>query len=455
MNRHTLSTFILILGVMGVIGFLLSSVSGNYSYLPATNVAWPDTVQSAASTMRAFFEPGVPEDVLRAKYEAVEKGGPKVRLLLMPGHEPGYGGAEYKDLKEREMALELVNSAEDYFEQDGHFEVIVPRDDTQWNGPFNTYFKERWNEIVAFQQSQKSEMFNLINGGSIQRISNKIEHTKAPDDVALRLYGINKWANENDVDLAIHVHFNDYLRRKQKAPGQYSGFAIYVPEKQYSNSATTKIIANALYKRLSKYNPVSDMPQETTGVVEEQELIAIGSYNTSGAPSMLVEYGYIYEPQFAKTSVRNGTLKDMGLSTYLGVKDFFVGGDMVAKRVASGDLAAASMSDTALLPRKWNVTFSKDTKTAGIEVEVLALQRVLAYEGLYPVAGRSKNECPSTGTFGPCTQSAFAAFQKLHGIVGEKDKVGPKTLKYLNEMYGADAVSLGEKQVNKSVELVP
>jgi len=30
------------------------------------------------------------------------------------------------------------------------------------------------------------------------------------EDIALRLYGFNKWADENKVDAMVHIHFNDY-----------------------------------------------------------------------------------------------------------------------------------------------------------------------------------------------------------------------------------------------------
>jgi hypothetical protein len=171
----------------------------------------------------------------------------------------------------------------------------------------------------------------------------------ARTDVALRLYGINKWENENNVDIAIHVHINDNPRRNPTGPGIYSGFTMYVPEKEYTNSPTTKAVAETIFKRLAKYNPVSDLPIEDNGIVEEGDLIAIGAHNTANAASMLIEYGYIYEPQFQDKTVRLETLKDMAFQTYLGLQDFFGSGN---------DVSFAY--DTLMLPHAWKGNLSRE-----------------------------------------------------------------------------------------------
>ncbi len=159
------------------------------------------------------------------------------------------------------------------------------------------------------------------------------------------------------------------------------------------------------------------------GVVEEQELIAIGTYNTLEAPSMLIEYGYIYEPQFADPAVRESTLKDLAFQTYLGIQDFFGSGN---------DVSLAY--DTLMLPHLWNKDITKDTKDVD---EVLALQSALMLEGLYPPDEKSKNDCPRTGRIGPCTLDALSDFQAKHGIKNEKNVVGKETKKVLNNLYSA------------------
>lgn len=163
------------------------------------------------------------------------------------------------------------------------------------------------------------------------------------------------------------------------------------------------------------------MPKETDGIIEEQELIAIGSYNTLDAPSMLIEYGYIYEPQFADKNVRDSTFRDLAFQTYLGIQDFFGSGNDVSLTY-----------DTLMLPYKWENNINRNTLDKN---PVLALQSALIIEGLYPPREKNKNDCPRTGKFGPCTIEALSTFQKKYGISGENEMVGEQTKKILNEKY--------------------
>ncbi len=358
---------------------------------------------------------------LQKKYDTAERSKTKIRILVMPGHEPDYGGAEYGDLKERDMTVDLARYLEGFIKNNNHYEVVLARDKDNWHPTLANYFNTYWNDIISFFKERKSETLHLVNSGTVKKIENGLIHNSARQDVALRLYGINKWSNENKIDIAIHIHFNDYPRKNSSEAGKYSGFAIYVPEKQYANSTTTGVIANSIFKRLSKYNAVSDFPREEDGIVEEQDLIAIGSYNTLDVPSMLIEYGYIYEPQFADPIVRDSTLKDLAFQTYLGLQDFFGSGN---------DVSLAY--DTLMLPYNWtgDMTANNSNKS-----DVLALQSALLIEGSYPPQSKSKNDCPRSGKFGPCTVSALAAFQKKYGIDGNGERVGSETRKVLNERY--------------------
>ncbi len=369
-----------------------------------------------------FFQQGITAKQLQKKYDLVSKRNqPKIRVMIVAGHEPNFGGASYGGVLERDIALELANNLKGFLENNSHYEVVMSRTEQGWNPDIKMYFDERAEEIKAFVNDNKEQMIRLINNGLVHKVVDGVPHSNAPKDVALRLFGINKWNNENKVDIAIHIHFNDYIRRNQNTPGQYSGFAIYVPEEQYSNSSTTRVIANSIFKRLSKYNAVSNLPKEDNGVVEEQDLIAIGSYNTLDVPSMLIEYGYIYEPQFQDPEVKESTLKDLAFQTYIGIQDFFGSGN---------DVSLAY--DTLMLPHAWKDISSKENMDKG---EVLALQSALMLEGVYPPRDRNKNDCPRTGRFGPCTQAALNTFQDKYGIKNETNKIGEETKKILNDLY--------------------
>jgi hypothetical protein len=244
----------------------------------------------------------------------------------------------------------------------------------------------------------KMEQAKFISMGKREKIQSPVFHNTAKENVALRLHGINKWINENDIDIAIHIHFNDYPRDRQDIAGEYTGFAVYVPEGQYFNSSTTKIIAERVFKRLAKYNPVSDLRLERSGIVEDQDLIAVGSNNSLNSASMLIEYGYIYEPQFLNPETRDMALRDLAYQTYLGLIDFF-----------DPDMANYNSLayDTTILPYSWEKPLEKASSK-----DIFALQTAFIYDSIYPPKGYSKNDCPRSGKIGPCTKASLQTFSE-------------------------------------------
>ncbi|MEI6345831.1 MAG: N-acetylmuramoyl-L-alanine amidase [bacterium] len=276
-----------------------------------------------------FSVPSVDLVALRKRYQlATSPGAEKVRVLIVPGHEPGFGGAEYKDLKEREMNIELANKLQALFQADTHYEVSVARSGSDWLPSLKEFFVTKWDDIVVFQTAKRKEMKSLLVAGSATKVSSA-PHSNALAAVATRLYGINKWANDHKIDIAIHVHFNEYPRTNATKPGIYNGFAIYVPEAQFSNAPAAKEVAQRVFRRLSSVARQSNYPYEADGVVEDQALIAVGANNSVDAASMLIEYGYIYEPQFATEAKRQPVFTDYAATTYAGVKDFFEGVSVV------------------------------------------------------------------------------------------------------------------------------
>jgi N-acetylmuramoyl-L-alanine amidase len=362
-----------------------------------------------------FMVDNITPQELLDKYEDEKEG--KVRIFIMPGHEPAYGGAEYGSLKERDLNLVIAKHLRDYLKGDSRYEVALGRDDSGWNPTLEAYFKDERAQILAWKNDQARIMKQLVSEGEVDIVEGGVPHQKAPDDVALRLYGMNKWIGENDFDLAIHIHINDYGSRGRR-PGIYSGYAIYVPEKQYSNSAAARMVAESISDRLERFIGQSDLEKESGGVVEDQELVAVGRYNTADAPALLIEYGYIYESQFQDKAVREKALREYAYQTYLGIRDFFVTSE-------NGDKGR----ETATLPYEW----TKDVMEGkGQSADAFALQVALAREGMYPPAGKSLNICPISGLFGPCTRAALTAFQKAKSIEGEEGYAGEATRQALD-----------------------
>lgn len=386
-------------------------------------VAGEDNPMSAA----VFFTQSTTSTNLRTAFDNASSTKEKLNVLIVPGHEPNFGGAKFRDVLERDLNADLALYLAQYLVEDGHYEVTMTRGKDGWNPHLESYFSTNNEEIITFVRSQKMEMLRLVSEGKIISMSSSLPHNDAPQDVALRLYGINKWANENKVDIIIHVHFNDSSPRNEHIPGEYNGFTIYTPEHQYSNSQASMDIANHLFKRLSKMFPVSNLPGEESGIVEDQELIAVGSSNTVDAPSLLVEYGYIYEPQFRVPAVKTIVLKELAFQTYLGLTDFFSGTSSIAGPYAS-----------TLLPYNGRSIVSKSVLS---NTEVLAFQAALTEKGFYPPENYSHNDCPLSGLFGLCTKTALTDFQQEVGIKGEKWVVGPKTRKELRKLFEPNLMS--------------
>jgi N-acetylmuramoyl-L-alanine amidase len=344
-------------------------------------------------------------------------------VLIVPGHEPGYGGAEYANLFERDMVVDLAEQLRKFIAGNDKYEVFVTRDKDKWSPIFSDYFDKNWTDIADWTKNNIEEVNRLSRIGEFHPAVPKVLHNSAPKNVAYRLYGMSKWSNENDMDIIIHIHFNDHPGHPINSPGLYTGFAIYVPEKGYYNSTTTRLIADSILKRLKKYNPVSDFSGEKDGIIETQDLIAIGAYNSLNAPSLLIEYGYIYEPQFNNPEIYDMAIKDLAFQTYLGLQDFF------------DDKSPANLAgrfDTLMMPYAWTTNIKEGKNNPR---DVYSLQTALIFEGVYPPSDKSLNDCPRTGMYGNCTKSAVELFQKNRGVIGESGTVGDKTLRELNSSY--------------------
>ncbi len=226
--------------------------------------------------------------------EIANPANKKVKALIVPGHDEKYFGAKYKENIEAEENLKIADELKTALEKNSQIEVVVLRDSSGYIAEFEKYFSENLKEIEKFRAENKQKTKTLIAQKDF--ISNqKVKHNFAPSEMSLRLYGINKWATENDFDFVIHVHLNDYPGRKTNSAGKYKGFSIYVPEKQLPNHTASLKLAEAVQVKLQNVLTKSNSPQETENIIEDQDLIAVGANHTLEIPSILIEYGYIYE----------------------------------------------------------------------------------------------------------------------------------------------------------------
>jgi N-acetylmuramoyl-L-alanine amidase len=365
----------------------------------------------------AFSETLSPES-LRIRYASPVAS--KIKILVVPGHDDDVWGTQFKDVKEGVMNAVLAEDLYNFLLKDPRFDVVIARTkDGGYNPIIWDYIDLHRTEIADFISSHRQAMSTALQTGTVQPMV-AVPHNEVKQETGTRLYGINKWANENNVDLVINIHFDDYGGRPWNAAGKYQGLTVYIPDHQYGNARVSAAIGQALFSQLTNYYPKSTFPPEAEGLVEDQDLIATGASNTLNAASVLTEYGYIYESQFLNETIRNKVLKDLAYQTSIGIESFF-----------GNQIKYQNKFKTALLPFTW----SKGIKF-GISgsVDILALQAALRKEGMYPPVSMTQYSCPVAGSFGPCTQAALKTFQKKYGI-SPTGFLGPITRAKLNSLY--------------------
>src|ERR1035437_3400512 len=246
-----------------------------------------------------------------------------IKMLLIPGHDNVVWGARYGNTKEADMNLAVATQIYNILKQDKRFDVYITRDSGGYTKNFADFLTQK-NAILVFEENAKKILQGKITSGNFV-LKDNTPHQSVSEDIALRLYGFNKWANENKIDAMIHVHFNDYPRPTRWTIGQYKGFTIYIPDPQFANSKKSAQLATNIFTQLRKKYIISNWKPESAGLTPDQQLIAIGANNTLDASvrSVLIEYSYIYEKMFRTSSTRLAAYKDMANLTVIGIKNYF------------------------------------------------------------------------------------------------------------------------------------
>lgn len=245
-----------------------------------------------------------------------------IKILLVPGHDDKVWGAQFGGVKEGRMNLAVASRIFNILKKDKRFEVYITRDSAGYTKEFADYFANHQADVLAFKEEAKKKMQeNIASGAFIQKENNP--HLNASEETALRLYGFNKWANENKIDAVIHIHFNDYPRAHLWTAGKYKGFVIYLPEGQLSNWKGSGQLAANIFIQLKKKYITSTYEKELGGLIPDQKLIALGANGTldTSVRSVLIEYGYIY--RFPNSVTRHKSYDSMADLTTQGIKNYF------------------------------------------------------------------------------------------------------------------------------------
>jgi N-acetylmuramoyl-L-alanine amidase len=351
------------------------------------------------------------------------------RVLIVPGHDNEYWGTQYRSVKEADLTFELANRINYYITKyaQNDIEPIITRDKTGYAPFMQNYFTQNATDTREFMQKSYSSMQQSLANGSVKKVVG-VPHVVAKTQVLFRLYSINNWVNNNAVDLVLHIHFNDNPTRPHENPGPLSGITLYVPDAQYKNSSQSFVYATKIFDRLHSLYATSSFPVESAGIVPDQDLIAVGANNSLSVPSILIEYGYIYEPQFLDPTIRSEVLDDMAYQTFLGLQDIFSSKNKTIYKFG-----------TPLLPYSWDTNITRDlfSKKYNNNQDVLALQAGLRYLGLYTSVNKKPGDmydCTLSGIWNPCTSRALKLFQKQNNL-DQTGTLGTKTRRKLNAIF--------------------
>ncbi len=366
---------------------------------------------SGARTQLAslFFANDLTVALVNEKYRAKE-----LTVLIVPGHDAIDGGTSYKGVYEAEYTAKIGQYLYEYLESDPNIDAILVRNKNGYTKEFADYFAREEGEIRAFTTRAVGYFNSLKSLNQVEKPHAPFTHVRANTRVAKILYGLNKWANDHDVDVVLHIHLNDYPRKSWET--RYEGYSLYIPDSSLPNHAPSKAIAEAFSGTFSRFWTKSNLRLEKDTIIEDPDLIALGSYGSLRAASVLLEYGYIYEPRFQNDLL----LKETAFRTYQGLVSYFGDGGKITDEFAW------------LLPYEWEKPLSYGVLRSN---DVAAFQSALVKLGFYPPRGASREECPVNGNFKGCTRDALTAFQAKHGIVDEHGVLGYKTRQTLNAIF--------------------
>lgn len=332
--------------------------------------------------------------------EQIDSGG--IKILIVPGHTEFHPGAQVtieggEVTTEAHLARHAATRLTNLLKKDKNFNPILLSDDLGDHPLFSEFYIQNLDRIKRVQNSSES----------------------IPDELSLRLHGINLWVNEElQPELILHMHFNDYDGRPNYEMGTQEGFVLHVPQWGMRHGKESQIFAEKLHEKLSIVSIPSTAPDEEGGLLQDKGMVALGSGGTLKAPSIVIEYGYVYEPQFTHVSVRDHMMHELAFQTYQAIQAHF--NDTISLGI-----------QTSLLPHVWQLDVRYGEEP---HVDVLALQALLRLQRLYPVAGMEARECRLNGILNPCTITALKQFQSLRGL-SVTGKIDTSTREVLNTMF--------------------
>lgn len=353
-----------------------------------------------------------------------------LKVLIVPGHNNLSPGAVYKNTRESDLTVELSHKLQRYFSDQGVTALVVRDEMGEYSKWFTNFMETGATYINNFRDEARANFGKALESGEVTDYQGGVGHNRASSNGSFELYSINAFANLNRYNVVLHVHFNDHGQRRKNSYGKYTGFTVYVPESQLPNSVISTKLGEKIKEKLNQFVPISSLPQESAGIVESQDLIALGSNGSRDGASVLIEYGYIYETQFQENDLRDIYLEELAFQTYNGVMDFLINAETGDHRFIS-------------VPYNFENNLRKGLK---MNPDVFNMQLAFIEDGIYPPSGKSLSDCPANGNFGPCTETAVKNFQSKYsdeiltpfGLTSATGYFGPATRMMLNRLFSVE-----------------
>jgi len=80
----------------------------------------------------------------------------KIRVLIVPGHEPDNGGTNYGNIYERTLVVGIGQDFQQFLGGNSRYQSFITRDTQVWNPTFATYFQDEWNQIISWEKTAKT-----------------------------------------------------------------------------------------------------------------------------------------------------------------------------------------------------------------------------------------------------------------------------------------------------------
>ena len=150
------------------LGFLLTA--GIFGAIFLTHFSSLTIASSRLQTAAVFFVESIDPGVLKTIYRqrtltaetrtetlasAAAANNRPIRILIVPGHEPDFGGTQFDGVYERDVVVTIADKLAAYLSANKHYTVMVARGATAWNPALQVYFDTHEKDIVAFQQQQQ------------------------------------------------------------------------------------------------------------------------------------------------------------------------------------------------------------------------------------------------------------------------------------------------------------